>query len=188
MDFANYSKYINYALEEINFKEIDNLISLILKAYENENTIFLIGNGGSAANASHFAEDLSKGTILNIQQKKRIKALSLTDNTPFMTALGNDNGFEMIFEQQIRTFAKKGDYLIAISGSGNSKNIIKAIEWANENNIVTIGITGFDGGILKKINRHNIHVPLNDMCSVESIHSVIFHFVILKLNETFQNK
>jgi D-sedoheptulose 7-phosphate isomerase len=146
----------------------------------------VIGNGGSAANASHFAQDLAKGTKLNKDQARRLKALSLTDNLPFITAQGNDEGYESIFEQQLRTFAKPGDVLIAISGSGNSPNIINAVEWCNKNDIETIGITGFDGGKLTKIARHSVNVVLNDMCTSESIHSIIFHYVILELRERLE--
>ena len=145
--------------------------------------VFVIGNGGSAANASHFAQDLAKGTRLSLDQEKRIKALSLTDNLPFVSALGNDDGYETIFEQQLRTFATPADLLIAISGSGNSPNIIKAVEWANENELVTVGITGFNGGKLRQINKHSVHVPLDDMCTAESIHSIIFHYIVLELKE-----
>lgn len=183
MDFACYLNYFNKALKEVNEKEIENLISLIIKAYYDEKTIFVIGNGGSAANASHFAQDLAKGTTKDINQTKRIKALSLTDNLPFISAIGNDNGYDSIFEQQLRTFAKEGDYLIAISGSGNSKNIIKAVEWANSFKINTVGVTGFDGGLLKKISKHTLHIPLNDMCSTESIHSLLFHYIVIRIND-----
>jgi D-sedoheptulose 7-phosphate isomerase len=145
--------------------------------------VFVMGNGGSAANASHFAQDLAKGTRLNLEQEKRIRALSLTDNLPFVTALGNDDGYHTIFEQQLRTFAKPGDILIAISGSGNSPNIIHAIEWANKNGLVTIGVTGFEGGKLRTINKYSVHVPLNDMCTSESVHSIIFHYVIIQLQK-----
>jgi len=109
--------------------------------------------------------------------------LSLTDNLPFVTALGNDDGYDTIFEQQLRTFAKPGDVLVCISGSGNSPNIIKAVNWANENGIISVGITGFDGGKLMKICKQSLHVPLNDMCTSESIHSIIFHYIVLH----FQN-
>jgi D-sedoheptulose 7-phosphate isomerase len=118
-----------------------------------------------------------------MEQSIRLKALSLADNTPFITAQGNDEGYDSIFEQQLRTFAKSGDYLIAVSGSGNSPNIIKAVEWANNNGVTTIGVTGFDGGKLRKMAKHTVHVPLNDMCTAESIHSIIFHYVILEIRE-----
>ena len=103
-----------------------------------------------------------------------------------MTAQGNDEGYDSIFEQQLRTFAGKGDYVIAISGSGNSPNIVKAIEWANNNGLVSIGVTGYDGGKLKTMAHHTLHVPLNEMCTAESIHSIVFHYVILELREKFK--
>ena len=183
MLFSEYIKELNKTLENIDEKQINDFINVILKAYEEEKMIFVIGNGGSAASASHFAQDLAKGTRKSLEQKKRIKALSLTDNLPFITALGNDDGYETIFEQQLRTFANPGDVLICISGSGNSPNIISAVEWANDNGIITIGVTGFDGGKLMKLNKHTVHVPLNNMCTSESIHTIIFHYIILLLKQ-----
>ncbi len=182
MLFSNYNDKLFDAIKTIDEKQIDTLIDLILTQFKNDKVIFVIGNGGSAANASHFAQDLAKGTRKDVYQINRIKAMSLTDNLPFITALGNDDGFETIFEQQLRTFANSGDMLIAISGSGNSPNIIKAVDWANANGLVTVGVTGFDGGQLKKLNKYGLHVPLNDMCTTESIHSIIFHYVVLELN------
>jgi D-sedoheptulose 7-phosphate isomerase len=186
MDFNSYKGLINKTLESSNTGEIDKFIEMLVDAYKNDKFVFVIGNGGSAANASHLAQDLAKGTRHSKSQTKRLKALSLTDNLPFITAQGNDEGYESIFEQQIMTFAKPGDYVIAISGSGNSPNIISAIQWANENGLITIGITGFDGGKLKKMAHHSVNVELNDMCTAESIHSIIFHYVILELRERFK--
>ncbi len=186
MDFNGYKNTINDVLNSLDNSEIDKFMDMLLDAYKNDKFVFVIGNGGSAANASHLAQDLAKGTRHSMEQVKRLKALSLTDNTPFMTAQGNDEGYDSIFEQQLRTFAKKGDYVIAISGSGNSPNIIKAIEWANRNGVTTIGITGFDGGKLRKMANHTVHVPLNDMCTAESIHTIIFHYVILEMREKFK--
>ena len=176
---------MNSTIEALDKKQISFFIDLLYKAYKEEKMVFVIGNGGSAANASHFAQDLAKGTRKNLEQVKRIKALSLTDNLPFITALGNDDGYETIFEQQLRTFANSGDILICISGSGNSPNIIRATNWANENKLITIGITGFDGGKLKKLSKYSVHVPMNDMYISESIHSIIFHYVLSELNKIF---
>jgi D-sedoheptulose 7-phosphate isomerase len=187
MDFNAYKALINKTLESSNTGEIENFINLLVDAYKNDKFVFVIGNGGSAANASHLAQDLAKGTRSSKDQKRRLKALSLTDNTPFLTAQGNDEGYDSVFEQQLRTFAKAGDYVIAISGSGNSPNIVTAIDWANKNGLVTIGITGFDGGKLKKMAHHTVNVVLDDMCTAESIHSIIFHYVILELRERFKN-
>jgi D-sedoheptulose 7-phosphate isomerase len=187
MDFKDYSEGLKRVVDSLDQVEIDKFINMLTDAYQNEKFVFVIGNGGSAANASHFAQDLAKGTRIKLEQKKRIKALSLTDNTPFITAQGNDDGYESIFEQQLRTFASHGDYVVAISGSGNSPNIISAVEWANSNGLITVGITGFDGGKLKKIAKHSVNVVLNDMCTSESVHSIIFHYVILELRERFKN-
>jgi D-sedoheptulose 7-phosphate isomerase len=186
MNFDSYLSYLNKALEGIKPEEIDAVISNIFDAYLKNKMIFIIGNGGSAASASHFAQDLSNGTKVSSESPKRIKALSLTDNTPYISALGNDEGFESVFEQQLKTFATKGDLLIAISGSGNSPNIIKAVDWANSNGLLTIGMTGFDGGLLHKINKLSLHVHLNDMLSAESIHSVLLHYIIIEIRKKIQ--
>ncbi len=187
MDFKSYKTMMTEVVETVNEKEIDKLMDMLVDAYNNDKFVYVIGNGGSAANASHLAQDLAKGTRKSADQQRRLKALSLTDNTPFITAQGNDEGYDSIFEQQLRTFARKGDYVIAISGSGNSPNIIKAIEWANNNELTTIGVTGYDGGKLLKMAHHTVHVPLNEMCTAESVHSIIFHYVILELREKFKD-
>jgi len=183
MDFNNYIGYLAKAVDSVEPSQVESFIELLFDAYKNRKMVFVIGNGGSAANASHLAQDLAKGTRSNLEQDVRIKALSLTDNLPFVTALGNDDGYETIFEQQLRTFASPGDILVCISGSGNSPNIIRAVEWANKNQLITVGITGFNGGKLKTLNKYSVHVPLNDMCTAESVHSIIFHYVILRLQK-----
>ena len=104
--------------------------------------------------------------------------LSLTDNTPYILAWGNDEGFDRIFVEQLKNFASPGDVLIAISGSGNSPNILNAVEWANRHELRTWGITGYTGGKLQQLARHNLHVALDDMGMVESIHLLLFHWVL----------
>jgi D-sedoheptulose 7-phosphate isomerase len=178
MEIKEYFRILNNNLEKINSADIEKIIDDIYYAYQNSNTVFIIGNGGSAAKASHLAQDLSKGVIPDLNIKKRIKALSLNDNIPFITALANDEGYNKIFSVQLRTYAEKGDYLIAISGSGNSKNIIEAAREAKNIGVKVIGITGFDGGELRKISDLAIHISLNEMAMVESIHSIIFHYII----------
>ena len=187
MDLNKYINTVTESFSNLDHNEILKLINILVEAYRKDRFVFVIGNGGSAANASHFAQDLAKGTKIKNDQKKRIRALSLTDNLPFVTAQGNDEGYESIFVEQLKTYANKGDLLIAISGSGNSPNIIKAIEWANAEGITTIGITGFEGGKLKKLANHSVNVRLNDMCTSETIHSFIFHYIILELRERLKN-
>jgi D-sedoheptulose 7-phosphate isomerase len=182
-DFRAYSTYLQNALHSVDDNQINDFIAILYDAYLKDKTVFVIGNGGSAANASHFAQDLAKGTRISADCPKRIKALSLTDNVAFICALGNDDGFDQIFEQQLRTYSRLGDVLIAISGSGNSPNIIRAVKWANNNQLSTVGVTGFNGGQLREINQYSVHVPLSDMCTSETIHMIIFHYVVLILKE-----
>jgi D-sedoheptulose 7-phosphate isomerase len=150
--------------------------------------LFIIGNGGSGANASHLCEDLAKCTLRDFESQKRLKVLSLTDNTSAIMAWGNDEGYDRIFVEQLKNFASPGDLVLAISGSGNSPNILKAVSWANKNGLTTLGITGFSGGQLKSLAHHNFHVDIDDMGMVESLHSVVFHWVIDDLHRRFTEK
>ncbi len=142
----------------------------------------MIGNGGSGSNASHFCEDVGKGTLrrqdFDDDAKKRFRIISLTDNTPYLLAWGNDEGFDRVFLEQLKNLAGPGDLLIAISGSGNSPNILRAVEWANRHDITTYGCTGFSGGKLRTLAQKGFHVPLDDMGVVESIHLTAFHWVV----------
>ena len=104
--------------------------------------------------------------------------LSLTDNTPYILAWGNDEGFERVFVEQLKNLARPGDLLIAISGSGNSPNVLLAVDWANRNGLKTFGCTGFSGGKLRALAKHGLHVPLDDMGIVESLHLTAFHWVV----------
>src|SRR6266404_8097860 len=162
--------------------EVKDLADAIYGCYEHGRTAFLCGNGGSGSNASHFCEDLGKGTLqrrdFDNDGKKRLRVLSLTDNTPYILAWGNDEGFDRIFVEQLKNLASPGDLLVAISGSGNSPNILKAVEWANRHDLTTFGCTGFNGGRLSELARHGLHVPLDDMGLVESIHLTAFHWVV----------
>lgn len=183
MNFSEYKNYTQSALESVDANEVTAFIDAIHDAYQRDATVFVIGNGGSAANASHLAQDLAKGTCSDLSSDRRIRALSLTDNFAFFSALGNDEGYDQVFVQQLRTFYRPGDVLIAISGSGNSPNVLRAIEYANANGMTTIGVTGFDGGKLHSMAGSVVHVPLNDMCTAESIHTIVFHYVILALRD-----
>jgi D-sedoheptulose 7-phosphate isomerase len=155
---------------------------LIYAAYVDGKSVFIIGNGGSACTASHLAEDLGKNCLreadLRDETKRRLKVLSLTDNVGFLTALGNDCGYDQIFVQQLMNYAGPGDLLIAISGSGNSPNVVAAVDWANRHGLVTFGMTGFGGGKLKKMQHCGLHVPLDDMGMVESVHMCAIHWVV----------
>ncbi|MCH2171476.1 SIS domain-containing protein [Myxococcota bacterium] len=155
----------------------------LFTAFEAEATIFLAGNGGSAAAASHFGQDLAKGTLSSMDAVKRFRVAPLTDNVGYITALANDEGYESIFEQQLRNLARPGDVLIAISGSGNSPNILRAVEYANATNMTTIGVTGFDGGKLREQVDQEVHVPVDDMGMCEALHGVVFHYAMAHLRQ-----
>jgi D-sedoheptulose 7-phosphate isomerase len=173
-------------LKKVDPKEVDTLVGLIADAYKNDQFVFIIGNGGSGANASHLCEDLGKGTLHDFEKQKRLKVMSLTDNTPYILAYGNDLGYDRIFVEQLKNFAEPGALLISISGSGNSPNVLKAVEWANANGLKTVGITGYDGGKLKKMSQFNVHVPSHNMGAVESVHMVLFHYLLDTLYERFK--
>ena len=169
-------------LGRINPVELQALADAIYRCYEERRFVFLIGNGGSGSNASHFCEDLGKGTLrhedFDNDAKRRLRVISLTDNTPYILAWGNDEGFERVFVEQLKNLASPGDLLIAISGSGNSPNILRAVEWANRHDLRTFGCTGFSGGKLRGLAQQCLHVPLDDMGIVESIHLTAFHWVV----------
>jgi len=169
-------------LAKIDTTQMSTLADWIWDVYEAGRYVYVIGNGGSGSNASHFCEDMGKGTIdrkdFDNDAKRRLKILSLTDNTPYILAWGNDEGFDRVFSEQLKNLAGPGDLLVAISGSGNSPNILRAVDWANQHGMKTFGCTGFTGGKLQSLAHGNLHVPLDDMGIVESIHLTAFHWVV----------
>ena len=168
----NYFDYLKVLIDKLSIENVSKFIELILETRENNKTIFFIGNGGSASTASHFVTDISLGSR---QFEKPFRAISLCDNQAVITAIGNDDGYENIFLQQLQTQAKAGDVLVAISASGNSPNIIKAINWAKDNDLTTVGLSAFDGGMLAKLSNLNIHVPtkIGEYGPAEDLHMVI---------------
>ncbi len=177
-----YMERLSQELQRVDTGALDDLARLIFDAWEQEANVFVCGNGGSAATASHLAQDLAKGVIresdLRDGSMRRIRSISLAANLAWLTALANDLGYEQVFAQQLANYARPGDLLIAISGSGNSPNILRAVEWANSHGVITFGMTGFDGGALKRLQHKGLHVSLDDMEMVESIHSCVCHWVV----------
>lgn len=169
-------------LQRTDLAAVERLADRLFEAWESGRFVFFLGNGGSAATASHFGEDLAKNCLpecdLNDSTKRRLKVMSLTDNVPWITAIGNDLGYDQIFLQQLMQFGSAGDLVVAISGSGNSKNVIRAVEWANEQGLYTYGMTGYNGGKLKAMQRDGLHVALDDMAMVESIHMCVGHWLV----------
>lgn len=172
----NYLDQVVSAARSVDLGQVEKLIGLLERAYRKGRSVFVIGNGGSAANALHFAQDLSKGAIPDIEGK-RFRVLSLAENVSFITAISNDIGYDRVFELQLRQFAEKGDVLIAISGSGNSANIIRAVEYARGKGMLVAGFTGFDGGKLIGLSDVRVHVPVDQMCMAEAVHSIIMHMI-----------
>jgi D-sedoheptulose 7-phosphate isomerase len=165
-------------IQRLDLSQVEQLSDLIEEAYHAGHFVFICGNGGSGANASHLCEDLAKCTLRDFENQKRLRVLSLTDNTAGIMAWANDEGYDRIFVEQLKNLASPGDLLLAISGSGNSPNVLKAVDWANRHGLTTVGITGFGGGKLKGLAHHNFHVGIDDMGVVESLHQVVFHWVI----------
>ena len=181
-----YLEHLQNELAKINKNAMQRWADLIYESWEQEKFVFIFGNGGSGTTASHMAEDLGKSTLpeseLQDTSKKRLKVLSLTDNAGWIMAVGNDLSYDQIFVQQLMNYGNPGDLVIAISGSGNSPNVLNAVQWANEQGLKTFGLTGYDGGQLKEIQQEGLHVALDDMGMVESIHLALFHWV---LNDVF---
>ncbi|RKY63965.1 MAG: phosphoheptose isomerase [Candidatus Latescibacterota bacterium] len=181
--FGSYFEEVERICGRMDQRPVEEMIEVFLRAYEEGRRIFFFGNGGSAATASHFCEDLGKGTLPATEAGRRIKAISLTDNTPYITAWANDEGYEVVFEQQLANLAESGDVAVAISGSGNSPNVLRATDYANKNGLFTIGMTGYDGGKLGKMVKINVHVPSFDMGLVEGVHLLLVHYVVDRVRE-----
>ena len=175
--FKSYTEYFFELTKSVDVASVENLVKMLIEARERGSTIFIIGNGGSAATASHFTEDLA--LCAGAHEDKPFRALSLSDSTPYITALGNDEGYENVFIGQLRNLYKAGDVLIAFSASGNSSNLIKAIDYVNSKNGQTFGILGFDGGEAKKRCAQSITVtsPRGHYGPVESVHVLLMHTV-----------
>jgi D-sedoheptulose 7-phosphate isomerase len=180
--YPTYLERLRTELTRVSPAEVDRLADLIYAAFQGANTVFVIGNGGSACTASHLGEDLGKGCLrqadLCDESRRRLRVLSLTDNVGWLTAIGNDCGYDQIFVQQLMNFGQPGDLLIAISGSGNSPNVLAAVDWANRHGMTTFGMTGYSGGKLKQMAEAGIHVPLDDMGMVESVHVCLIHWIV----------
>jgi D-sedoheptulose 7-phosphate isomerase len=178
LSFETYVDDTIRLLGTVDAGEVQALVDALVDAYRNDRFVFVIGNGGSAANASHLCEDLGKGTLSDFEGQKRLKIMSLTDNVPYIMAWANDEGYERVFVEQLKNFAEPGALLIAISGSGNSANVLRAVEYANSHGMRTFAFTGFDGGRLKQIADDSLHVRSDNMGAVETVHAVVIHYLM----------
>lgn len=177
MDFKNditaYFEKLKNTIDAMSVDDIDGLLNVLEDAKNNGRQIFIMGNGGSAATASHAVCDFNKGASYG--KEKRFKLICLNDNLATLMAYANDVSYDDVFVEPLKNYFNEGDIVIGISGSGNSKNVLKAIEWANDNGGVTVGISGYTGGKLKPMSKYNVHVPVMDMQITEDIHMVLVH-------------
>ena len=172
----SYIDYLSSVLSNISLTDIEKFVEVLLEARERESSIFFIGNGGSAATASHFANDIAIGTRT---YEKPFRAISLCDNQAVITAIANDDGYEKIFSQQLQVLLKKQDVVVAISASGNSPNLLDAINTAKKMNTITVGISAFDGGKMKEMVDISVHVPTEkgEYGPAEDAHMVLDHLI-----------
>jgi D-sedoheptulose 7-phosphate isomerase len=166
-----------HMLAHLPYQEIERAIQEMMDAYERGASIFTFGNGGSASLASHFACDLGKGTVVSDNGHKRFRVIALTDNIPLMTAWANDNCYDQIFAQQLQNFVASGDLAVAISGSGNSPNVLRGLELARHHGARTVGLTGFDGGKMKSLCDVCVILPSNNMQIIEDFHLSVTHAI-----------
>lgn len=177
----------DYFNEEINiirsldYEKINEAVWAIRDAYEREATIYIFGNGGSGATASHFVGDFNKGISEYLEKKFRL--VCLNDNVSSLLAIANDISYEEIFRFQLRGRLRKDDLVIAISGSGNSKNVINAVEYAKSVGAGVVGLTGFSGGKLRELADYSMHVPVEDMQITEDIHMAFDHMMYRVLSD-----
>lgn len=165
MDYRNeitaYFEKEKATLDAISKDDLNTLMNVLMDARDADKSIFIMGNGGSAATASHFVCDFNKG--ISYGKEKMFKFICLNDNIPTMMAYANDLSYADVFVGPLKNFMQEGDVVIGISGSGNSVNVVRALQYANENGGVTVGLTGYSGGKVKQMSKYNVHIPVDDM-------------------------
>lgn len=179
MEIRSYFSEVQALIEKTPYAQVEAVVETLLTANRNEQTIFICGNGGSAATATHFGCDLSKRPL--VEGQPRFRVVALTDNNSLITALANDIGYEVVFAEQIKSLGRRGDVLIGISGSGNSKNVLNAVSAARDLGITTVGFSGYDGGKLAPMVDISVHIPSFNMAMVEDIHLMLEHAICEKL-------
>lgn len=173
----SYFSYLGHLIQDIDLSAIEEVVNHLRSAREREASVYIMGNGGSAANASHFANDLGKAT--KTAKMPPVRVSSLTDNLSWLTALANDNGYEDVFTGQLDNYLRPGDVVIVISASGNSENLVRAVELARSRGATTIGILGFDGGVLRQMVDTPLFVPSTPgyYGPVEDVHMILQHVI-----------
>jgi D-sedoheptulose 7-phosphate isomerase len=174
-------------LAQLQPSEIDQIGVELFRAYEEGRRVYLLGNGGSASLASHFACDLAKGTVTAGEQRSRFQAMSLTDNIALLTAWANDTSYDQVFAEQLRNVVRPRDIVVAISASGNSPNVLLSLRVARELEAVTIGLTGFEGGKMKALCDFCVVVPSDNMQIIEDLHIGIAHALFTVIRRHISN-
>jgi D-sedoheptulose 7-phosphate isomerase len=188
-DSRAYFRHYAKVLADLPHPAIEQIADELDRAYEEGRKVFVFGNGGSAALASHFACDLGKGTSMTGNSQKRFKVMSLTDNMPLLTAWANDTSYEQVFAEQLRNFVQPGDIAFAISGSGNSPNVLLGIQAAREARAFIIGLTGFhQGGKMKALCDLCVVVPSDNMQIIEDLHLSVSHALFTMVCHRIQNR
>ncbi len=180
-----YFTELEQMLRDISQAHLQDVLSLLKDAYRNGHRIFIMGNGGSAATASHFALDLAKNTIM--AGAPRLKAISLTDHVPLITAWSNDTAYEHIFEEQLANMIEPGDVVIGISASGNSLNVINALQLAKQTRAFTVGLLGAKGGLIKNIVDAYILAPGQNIEQEEDAHMILAHVITRHMREVVRS-
>jgi D-sedoheptulose 7-phosphate isomerase len=185
-DFRSYFANSNAVVNSLPFAAMARVADLLYRAYEEGRSVFLFGNGGSAALASHFACDLAKGTTTSRKNSKRLRAQSLTDNLALITAWANDTLYDQIFAEQLRNFVQAGDVAFGISGSGRSPNVLLAMQAAREAGAVTVGLTGYEGGKMRELCDVSIVIPSDNMQIIEDLHLAVTHALFTVVRDRIQ--
>ncbi len=181
----SYFTELEQMLRDISQAHLQDILSLLEETYRNGHRIFIMGNGGSAATASHFALDLAKNTIM--PGAPRLKAISLTDHVPLITAWSNDTAYEHIFEEQLANMIEPGDLVIGISTSGNSPNVINALKLAKKSCAATVGLLGAEGGLIKNIVDSYVLAPGQNIEQEEDAHMILTHFITRHMREVVRS-
>ena len=176
--FNSYIQDLKATLDEIDYAAFEQVVHILLKAHQQDKQVFIIGNGGSASTASHFACDLAKGTVdFDKVGFRRFRAISLTDNMAFITAVGNDIHYDDIFSEQLKNYLNAGDVVIGISASGNSPNVVNALRYAKSSGATTVGLLGFTGGRAKDIVDVHLTVSSRNYGIAEDFHLIVQHIM-----------
>lgn len=176
---AGYKAGLTKVLEDLDAAQVERFIQVLSDARRDGRQVFLFGNGGSGATASHMACDLNKG--VSYGREKRFRVICLNDNVPTLMAYSNDVSYEDIFVEPLRNFLQPGDVVVGLSGSGNSENVIRAIDYANASGALTVGLCGYSGGRLKRAAQVVVHVAVDDMQMAEDLHLVLGHMAMQSL-------